>query len=154
MRRAAAFLIATLLSPSLLAQTGTPQSVADELLAADRAFSKSGAKKKPVDAISAMFAQDVVNPVPGGFAEGKNKAVEAMKVQPDNVAGHVEWTPVRVALSADGLHGVTWGYMTLTRPDNTTAPISYLAYWVKGTQGWRVASTSGASARPAKCRCH
>src|SRR6185295_15877409 len=32
------------------------------------------------------------------------------------------------------------GSMTLHRPDTTSVPMKYLAYWVKGPGGWRVAA--------------
>ena len=139
MRLIAILLIGLLFSPALIAQ-GTPKTVANDLLAADRAFSKAAAGKTPVEAISSMFAADVINPIPGGFAEGPAKAIEALRAYPDNLSGEVEWKPVRAGVSGDGLHGFTWGYMTLTKPDKTKLPLKYLAYWVKGTEGWRVVS--------------
>jgi ketosteroid isomerase-like protein len=118
----------------------TPQAVVDDLLAADRGFSASGRQKDAVAALSAMFADDVAIMVPAsGFARGKAKAAEALAANPDNNSGRVEWTPIRAGISADGLHGFTVGYMTLTRSDATRVPIKYVAYWVKKPEGWRVA---------------
>jgi len=45
---------------------------------------------------------------------------------------------VRGGISADGLQGYTWGYMTIVKPDKTIAPGKYLSYWVKRPEGWRV----------------
>ena len=45
---------------------------------------------------------------------------------------------MRGGVSADGLHGFTFGYMTMTRADGTTQPGKYLAYWIRGDEGWRV----------------
>jgi hypothetical protein len=88
-----------------------------------------------------MFAADVMMQAPGvGFARGIEAATEALKANPDNTAGKVEWTPVRAGISGDGLHGFTFGYMTLRRPDNTMVPIKYLAYWVKREGRWQVAA--------------
>ncbi|MGH9141728.1 MAG: hypothetical protein ACRD2I_11400 [Vicinamibacterales bacterium] len=54
----------------------TLQSVVDDLLAVDRAFSTAGAKADLVAGLSAMFADDVVIPNPRGqFAEGKTAVV-------------------------------------------------------------------------------
>ena len=117
-----------------------PHTVVDELLAADRAFAAAGARQNVTAALSAMFADDVVIPVPGGgFARGKAKAVEALGANPDNVNGRAEWAPIRGGVSADGRHGFTVGYMTVQRPDNTRVPVKYVAYWVKGPAGWRIA---------------
>ena len=124
-------------------QTGrTPQTVVDELLAADRAFAAAAAKTTAIPALSAMFADDaavlVGVPTPG-FARGKAKAIEALGANPDNAQGRVEWSPARGGISADGQHGFTIGYMTLTRGDGTKVPIKYVAYWTKKPEGWRVA---------------
>lgn len=109
------------------------------LLDADRAFSTAGAGKTPLDAISAMFADDVNVPVGPSFVQGKANAIDAMKANPDYLAGHVEWMPVGGNISADGTQGFTFGYMDATKADGAKAAFKYLAYWVKGTEGWRVA---------------
>jgi hypothetical protein len=88
-----------------------------------------------------MFAEDVIMPVPGNrFVEGRAGAVEALRANADNLAGRVEWTPIRGGVSADGQHGFTFGYMTLRRPDGTTLPLKYLSYWIRQPDGWRVAA--------------
>ena len=56
----------------------TPQAVVDELLATDRAFAAASARTDVVSGLSAMFAADVILPVPGNrFAEGKTAATAA-----------------------------------------------------------------------------
>jgi ketosteroid isomerase-like protein len=116
-----------------------PQAAVDELLAADRAFSAASAKTDLVSGLSAMFADDVMMPLPTGqFAEGKAKALEALRGNPNNEGARTEWTPIRGGISADGEHGFTFGHMTLHRKDGTSTPIKYLSYWVKGKDGWRV----------------
>ncbi len=118
-----------------------PETVVDELLAADRAFSAASAKTDLISGLTAMLADDVTMPLPGGlFANGVEKVAEALRANPDNAKSSVEWTPIRGGVSADGLHGFTLGYMTLRKPDNTTAPGKYLSYWEKGPRGWRVAA--------------
>lgn len=120
----------------------TPEAAAAALLESDRAFAAAAAGKPPADAIGAMFADDVTAPAPGGtaFVQGKGKAIEAMKANPDNLAGRVEWTPIRAGISADGQHGFTFGYMTLRKSDGSAVGLKYLAYWIKGADGWRVAA--------------
>jgi hypothetical protein len=94
-----------------------PRAAADELLAADRAASAASARTTAVPGLTAMFAQDVIMQAPTvGFARGMAAATEALKANPDNLEGRVEWTPVRAGVSADGLHGFTFGFMTLRRP--------------------------------------
>ena len=134
-------LLPLVLMAVLSAQSSTPRSVADELLAADRAASAASAKTTVIPGLTAMFAPDVIVQAPGvGFARGVAAATEALKANPDNAAGKIDWTPIRAGVSADGLHGFTFGYMTLRRPDGTTAPIKYLSYWVKRDGRWQVAA--------------
>ena len=135
------FVLTTL--TAVLAQTPvTPQQAVDELLAADRAFSAGAASKADViEALTPMFAADVIMPQPGGkFAHGVDEAIAALKINPDNTRSKAEWTPIRGGISGDGTQGFTFGYMTLRRPDGTTAPLKYMSYWVKTSAGWRVAA--------------
>jgi hypothetical protein len=135
-------LIAALASLALVQTSSSPQAAVDELLAADRRFAAEAAKTTAIPALSAMLAEDVAMPIPGpppGFARGKTLAVEALKKNPDNAQGRLEWAPVRGGISADGQHGFTVGYMTLTKPDSSVVPIKYVAYWVRKAEGWRVA---------------
>jgi hypothetical protein len=111
----------------------------DELLATDRAYAAASAKTDLVAGVSAMFASDVAMSIPGGrFSGSAAEAAAALRAVPDNARSRAEWTPVRGGISADGLQGYTWGYMTIVKPDNTTTPGKYLSYWVKRPEGWRV----------------
>ena len=119
--------------------TVTPQAAVDELLGADRAFSAASAKTDSISGLAAMFADDVIMPTPDGqFAEGKAGVIAALRAKPDHLDSRIEWTPVRGGVSADGLQGFTFGYMSWHRKDGGVAPLKYLAYWVKSADGWRV----------------
>lgn len=116
-----------------------PMVVMDDLLATDRAFSAASGKIDLVSGVSAMFAPDVAMSIPGGkFSANATEAIDALRANPDNAGARAEWVPVRGGISADGLQGYTWGYMTIRKADGTTAPAKYLSYWVKGADGWRV----------------
>lgn len=117
-----------------------PQAALDGLLAADRAFAAASGQTDLVSGISAMFAPNVVMPLPNGtFAEGAEAATASMREVPANARARAEWAPVRGGISADGQHGFTFGYMTVHQADGTVAPAKYLAYWVRQPAGWRVA---------------
>jgi ketosteroid isomerase-like protein len=125
----------------LLLAAASPQSAVDELLAADRAFSAASAKTDLVSGLTAMFADDVVIPMPPGqFVDGKTAVAAALRTNADNLTARTEWTPVRGGISADGQHGFTFGYMTIHRQDGSDLPLKYLSYWVKRPEGWRVAA--------------
>jgi hypothetical protein len=130
-------------------QSQTPQQIADELLAADRAFSAAGAKTDLISGLSAMFAADVAMPAPGGIAYGSQKAIEALRSNNANAGATATWTPARVAISTDGFHGFTAGFMTITRADGSVNPAKYLAYWEKQKDGWRVRAYKRAPAKEA-----
>ena len=141
LRFAAAVLALTIAQPCFAAlptDARSPRAVAEELLAADRAFSTVSAKTLLVSGLSAQFDDDVIMTVPGGFARGKVAAVAALAAHPDSADAHIAWTPVRAGISADGRHGFTFGTMVLTRADDSEVPLKYLAYWRRGPSGWRV----------------
>jgi ketosteroid isomerase-like protein len=119
----------------------SPQQAVEELVAADRAFSRASAGTDVVTGLSAMFAPDVIMPIPGSkFARGADDATAALRSNPDNLKSRAEWIPIRGGISADGQHGFTFGYMTLRQPNDTVAALKYLAYWIKTANGWRAAA--------------
>jgi len=123
------------------AQAPSPQDAVNELLAADRAFARTAATTDLVAGLTAMFAPDVVMPVPGGtFARGVEAAEAALRSNTEQTKARATWTPVRGGISADGRHGFTFGFMTLTSADAATSHAKYLSYWIKRPEGWRVAA--------------
>lgn len=121
------------------AEVPTPQAVVDELLAADRAFARSSEKAELVEGLSAMFDADTVMPAPGGFVRGKDAIVAALKSNPANAGSRAAWTPVRGGIAADGKHGFTIGFMTITADGKPSRKAKYISYWIKRPAGWKVA---------------
>jgi hypothetical protein len=121
-------------------QPSSPQATVEELLTADVSFSAASTTRGLVNGLGAMFAEDVIVPLPGrGFVEGKAAVMAALRDDSLNATSRAVWSPVRGGISADGRHGFTYGYMTVMRPDGSRLPLKYLSYWVKGDAGWRVA---------------
>ncbi|NOT09074.1 MAG: nuclear transport factor 2 family protein [Gemmatimonadales bacterium] len=121
-------------------QASSPTAAVQELLSADRSFAAASAKTDLITGLSAMLADDAMMGLPGGkFADGRAAVVEGLKLNALNVKSRAEWTPIRGGISADALHGFTFGYMTVIREDGTRVPFKYLSYWMKGPAGWRVA---------------
>lgn len=118
---------------------GTPAAMSESLLAADRAFAAAAATIDPVAALTAMFAADAIMPGPPGTLHRGAAAIAALRANPENLEGRLDWTPVRVGVSADGTHGFTFGFMTHHRRDGSTTPLKYMAYWLRTADGWRVA---------------
>lgn len=118
----------------------TPQSVAQELIDTDRRFGAAAAGTTLIPALTAMFTQDVIVPGPAGLAFGLEDVTAALNANPLNASSKVTWAPVRGGLSADGTHGFTFGFMTLTQADGKVVPLKYLAYWIRRDGQWRVAA--------------
>lgn len=131
-------LLLLLFVPTLDARQLTPQQAVDELLAADRAFSVASGKSDVVNGLSAMFADDIMLMYAGGVASGKASATEALRQSKSNAGARIEWAPLRAAVSGDGRHGFTAGFMNLRAADGKETPLKYLAYWEKSPAGWRV----------------
>jgi len=113
---------------------------ASQLMAADLAFSKAGAKANIVDSIGAMLTDNAVMPTPKlDFAIGKTAIIEALKANPANANVTAEWSPVRAGISADGTQGFTYGFMFIHEAGKPDRRAKYLSYWVKRPEGWRVA---------------
>ena len=124
-----------LVTESLPAQT--PADRADELLAADRAVAAAG-DAGLIEALADMFSTDVIVPAPGGrFLRGKEQAVEALRANPANAGTRATWEPIRAGVSADGLHGFTFGYMTVIGPGTTETHFKYMTYWERQPDGCR-----------------
>lgn len=118
----------------------TPAEVARELITADRAFAAAAAQDDVVTALGRMFARSVVLPVRGSasFARGRAAALAALRGDSASSSARLAWTPIRAGVSADGMHGFTYGYATLTRADGSTVPGKYVAYWEREEGEWRV----------------
>ena len=135
-RNAGSWHMASRRSLGAKARENPARGAADRLLAVDRAFGDNNTDL--VSALSAMFDVEVFLQAPAGFAAGKDKAIASLRSNPDNERSRTTWAPIRVGVSADGLHGFTYGYMTLVRPDSSRVPLKYLAYWVNRDGVWRV----------------
>ena len=119
----------------------TAIAAVDALLDVDRQYSRQAAGREFVDALSAMMDADVVTAVPPGvWADGAAGWRTATVANPANTGARVEWFPIRGGISGDGLHGFTYGYLTVHPRDSAAIEMKYLSYWVKGPQGWRVAA--------------
>ncbi len=119
--------------PALLAAVTT-------LLDIDRAFSKTSSDLSMRAALDAMFADGVIAPWQRGeIVKGKAAVIRALLQSPDSVA-KLSWAPIRGGVSADGLHGFTFGYLAAEYPDGRLAHSKYMAYWVREPRGWRVAA--------------
>lgn len=134
--------IATAISMAIAAPAAAQDAryAASQLMAADLAFSKAGAKANIVDSIGAMLTDNAVMPTPKlDFAIGKTAIIDALKANQANATATAEWSPVRAGISADGTQGFTYGFMFIHEAGKPDRRAKYLSYWVKRPEGWRVA---------------
>lgn len=128
-----------LIGAPALAAPADPKVAVNELLAADLTFSVEAAKAvDPVAGISAMLDKDVVMPSPKGHAIGRDAVVALFRENPSYKEGIVSWSPIRGGTSADGTHGFTYGFLTVSAGDPARRDRKYLSYWIKRPEGWRV----------------
>ncbi|MEW5918308.1 MAG: hypothetical protein AB1762_18035 [Gemmatimonadota bacterium] len=120
-------------------QAPTPREVVAELLAADSMFAARSARTDLVDGLTAMFAPDVAMPT-ATWLRGIDQVRAYLTSNPENATARAEWTPIRAGVSADGRHGFTYGYQTITRSTGARVHLKYVAYWVRGDGAWRVAA--------------
>lgn len=131
-------------APSGPSTADVPATIAGALIAADRSHAAAARTRPLRAALDAMFADGVMMPAPRGqILNGKAAVLDAIAATPDSTA-RGSWTPIRVGLSSDGLHGFTLGFMVTTRADGGRSQFKYLAYWVRDSVGsnapWRVAA--------------
>ncbi|HVH48539.1 MAG TPA: hypothetical protein VM760_01495 [Sphingomicrobium sp.] len=117
----------------------SPTAIVDELIAADRAFAAAGAGKPLAESLTPMFDADTVMPAAGVFVTGREAIAAALAANPNNAGATMKWTPVRGGVSADGAHGFTIGFFTMTAEGQPDRNGKYVAYWIKRRAGWRVA---------------
>lgn len=118
----------------------SPQAALDGLFDAERALSEAAAKRTPAEGIASLMASDGVLMTPTGPVVGPEAALASLSANPANSGRFAHWRPIRGGISADGQHGFTMGYLEIDGGQPDRAKRRYLAYWIRGEAGWRVAA--------------
>jgi ketosteroid isomerase-like protein len=121
-----------------------------ELLTEEAKLAKAAEALDPAAGIASMLADDARLYARGGPFNGRLVALEALKANPANQGKKASWRSIKSGISADGSHGFTLGYLTIDGGDPATAKRRYLAYWIKGASGWRVAALKQALKGPSE----
>jgi ketosteroid isomerase-like protein len=128
-----------LIASPAAAEPADPKAAVEQLLAADRAYSdQAGKAADPIAGISPMLDDEVIMPSPKGHAIGRDAVLALFRENPSYKEGKVSWAPIRGGISADGIQGFTYGFLSVTGGDPARRDRKYLAYWVKRDQGWRI----------------
>lgn len=125
----------------------TPAALTD-LLQEEARLAKAAEALDPAAGITSLMAEDVRFYTRGGPFSGRAAALDALKANPANTGQSASWHSIKSGISGDGTHGFTFGYLTILGGDPATAKRRYLAYWVKGAAGWRVAALKQALRAP------
>ena len=120
----------------------SPALVAEELLGVDRAFSAASATTDLITGITSMFGPATIMPARPRLVVGRDAIARALREDTANATSRAVWAPIRAGISADGEHGFTLGYMTVTRANGSTVPMKYLSYWIRENGAWRVRTFS------------
>ena len=143
--------IALILAGASAQSQAAPPALA-ELLAEERRLSEAAAALAPPEAIASILADDSRLYARGGPYRGRAAAIDALKANPANAGTSVSWRSIKSGISGDGTHGFTLGYLDIAGADPKTAQRRYLAYWVKGAAGWRVAALKQALRPPGEAK--
>lgn len=140
MHRLAALLAVPIVLAAPAAAQPSPEAALQELLAAERALSEQAANLPPAEGIASLLAEDGVLLSRGRAIAGRTAAAEALRANPNTAGQRARWRSIRAGVSADGSHGFTLGYLDIDGAAPAGAHRRYLAYWVRGAAGWRVAA--------------
>lgn len=122
------------------APAATPAAALADLLSAEKALSQKAAALSPSEGIAGMIAEDGILMTRAGPVKGRTAAAASLAANLANSGKHASWHSIRGGVSADGEQGFTLGYLDIDGGDPKAAHRRYLAYWVRGAEGWRVAA--------------
>ena len=138
----------SLVAVSPLFATAPPTALI-ELVAAEKQALEQAKGKPPAEAIVSMIEADTRVYTRGGPYVGKAAALTGIKSNPGNLGTGTDWLPVKSGMSSDGKHGFTLGYFDISGgTDPKVAHHRYLAYWVRGADGWKIAAIKQSLRRP------
>lgn len=131
-------------APTAPAALSAPQLAArNSLLSADSALSLA-ASHSLHDAIAAGASDDVVMLMPALSRVGTRDSVLSSLDSLNALTKRtLSWHSIRAEVSADGTRGYSYGYgRRVAHTDTLTsvAPIQYLSFWRKESDGWKLAA--------------
>jgi hypothetical protein len=119
-----------------------------DLLSEEARLATAAESLDPASGIASMLADDARLYARGGPFKGRAAALEALRANPANNGTRASWKSIKSGISGDGSHGFTFGYLDIAGADPKTANRRFLAYWVNGAEGWRVAALKQALRQP------
>lgn len=127
-------------TPAVAAPVTAPGEAIGSLLAEERRLAEAAADVPAPKGIASLLADDVRLYSRGGPYKGLADSAAALAANPANAGTGIRLSTVKTGISGDGTHGFTFGYLDIEGGDPKTAHRRYLAYWIRGAAGWRMAA--------------
>lgn len=126
----------------------SPDSVRNELLAADRAFAAATASRG-IDGWLGYFTGDGVVYQANDAARGRDAIRDLIGPLLADTTIALVWEPAEAWAAPDGQFGYTSGPYRIVRraDDSVTARGRYLTVWRRTPEGWKVVADIGAAER-------
>jgi len=121
----------------------SPKAARESLLKADRALSSDVAQKGMTAAFEAAAAQDAFFLYDGApIIAGHDNVVALLAAQPELKVNRMQWLPLVVTVSADGMVGATWGAVIVRPSQSDSARFGkYISTWRRSPNGeWKLAA--------------
>lgn len=124
------------------AQTSA-KALRESLLKTDRALSSDVAQRGITAAFEGAAAKDALFLYDGApIVAGHDNIVTLLAAQPELKVNRIQWLPLVVTVSADGLVGATWGAVIIRPPQSDSARFGkYISTWRRSSSGeWKLAA--------------
>ena len=119
----------------------TVKAFRESLLKADRALSSSVSQRGMTAAFQDVVADDALLLYDGApLVQGRDKVVALLAAQVELKVNRIQWLPLVVSVSSDGLVGATWGAISVrsARSDSTRFG-KYISTWRRPPNGeWKL----------------
>ena len=133
--------IAAFACSSLATAQTSSKAARESLLKADRALSSDASQRGITVAFENAAAQDALFLYDGApIVAGHDNVVALLAAQPELKVNRIQWLPLVVTVSADGLVGATWGAVSVRPPQSDSARFGkYISTWRQSPNGeWKL----------------
>jgi len=135
--------IATIACASIATAQNQSKATRESLLKADRALSSDVSQRGMTAAFEDAAAQDALFLYDGApIIAGHDNVVALLGAQPELKVNRIQWLPLVVAVSSDGLVGATWGAVSVRPSQSDSARFGkYISTWRRSPGGeWKLAA--------------
>jgi ketosteroid isomerase-like protein len=135
--------VASAQNKSTTPATTSAKAARESLLKADRALSSDALQRGITAAFEDAAAHDALFLYEGApIIAGHDNVVALLAAQPELKVNRIQWLPLVVTVSSDGLLGATWGAVSVRQPQSDSARFGrYISTWRRSQNGeWKLAA--------------